>query len=262
MNLLRFSLLLFITLRVFSEEVDEYEKDLGAIWGIGDSITQSNSDGDPDSSPRKELHDLLTKEGYNFSYTGHHTRNPEGLPDTEEGANHNLYHYHSGVSGVLIGETEGDSGQIRKWWQSGRLRKVKPDIILIMLGTNDIGRGYKVEDAPERLRSLLDNIYAQPSIGNPKVYLATIPPNRRQEHERVNVMIFNESISRIVSNYNAKGRSLFTVDHHKALDADFILNMTADKFHPNSEGNQTIAETWLEAIKKSFNKDAEVPHRD
>jgi hypothetical protein len=80
-------------------------KDLGPIWFIGDSITQSNADGDANGSPRKSLYDKLTAGGYTFSYTGHFTANTDGLPATGGTAATNLYHYHSGVSGAVIGAT-------------------------------------------------------------------------------------------------------------------------------------------------------------
>ena len=38
-------------------------KDLGAIWFVGDSITQSNADGDANGSPRSELYNLLNANG-------------------------------------------------------------------------------------------------------------------------------------------------------------------------------------------------------
>ena len=111
-------------------------KELGAIWFIGDSITQSNADGDPNGSPRKSLYDLLKANGYSFSYTGNHTRNPEGLPMSGNSPADNLYHYHTGFSGYLI--TKGSSPKrkriggigsgLSKYWTSGRLASVKPEI--------------------------------------------------------------------------------------------------------------------------------------
>jgi len=236
------------------------KKNLGAIWFIGDSITQGNADGDPDGSPRKELYELLKQKGYDFTYTGHHVRSPEGLPVTGDSPEGNLYQYHSGHSGILIGEPgdqSGSSGSISKWWTQGRLQSVKPNTILIMLGTNDIGHGYKLEEAPQRLRGLLDNIYKQPNVGNPKVYLATIPPNRRKEHERTNVMIFNECIDRIVSDYNKRGKQLYAVDQFTPLDAEYAANMRGDNLHPSGQGNQTMAKTWLAAIEKSVGVESE-----
>ena len=118
-------------------------KDLGAIWLVGDSITQSNADGDPDSSPRSALFDLLTANDFSFSFTGHRTNNIEGLPVTGSTPATNLFQYHSGVSGAILGDTlrfmTGMTQNLPSHWNSGRLATVKPNIILIMLGTNDIG---------------------------------------------------------------------------------------------------------------------------
>jgi len=233
-------------------------KDLGAIWFVGDSITQSNADGDAKGSPRKSLYKLLQAGGYSFTYTGHHAKNTDGLPATGKPPAENLYHFHTGVSGYLIGKTPptkrwaGIAPNLDKYWESGRLATVKPSIILIMLGTNDIGRGFELDSAPDRLRDLLDKIYALPSVGQPKVFLATIPPNRRNEADRTNVIIFNESVPRIVADYNAKGREIYSVDQFKPIDDAYKANMRGDNLHPNATGNDTMAKQWFAGIQKSF----------
>lgn len=233
-------------------------KELGAIWFVGDSITQSNADGDAQGSPRKSLYDLLKANGYSFTYTGHHTRNTDGLPATATAPADNLYHYHSGVSGFLIGELHPTPGAKRlpgmvpnlgNYWQSGRLATVKPSVILIMLGTNDVGHGFELDHAPARLRALLDLIYSLPDIGQPKVFLATIPPNRRKEADRTNVIIFNEAVPRIVADYKAKGRAIYFVDQFKPMDAAYKANMRDDNLHPNGMGNDTIGKQWFDAIQ-------------
>lgn len=38
-------------------------KNIGAAWFVGDSITQSNADGDATDSPGKALYELLTTNG-------------------------------------------------------------------------------------------------------------------------------------------------------------------------------------------------------
>jgi lysophospholipase L1-like esterase len=233
----------------------------GAIWFIGDSITQSNADGDPNGSPRKSLYDLLKANGYSFSYTGHHTRNVDGLPASGNSPEDNLYHYHSGISGYLI--TQGTSQKrerpfrgigsgLPKYWKSGRLASVKPDIILIMIGTNDIGHGYELAGAPARLSTLLNDIYALPGAGNPTLFLASIPPNRRNEAERANVIQFNESIPKIVDSYRAEGKKIFFVDQFAPIDNAYDENMRGDNLHPNTTGNDTMAQTWFEAIQSVF----------
>ncbi|MDF7809485.1 GDSL-type esterase/lipase family protein [Pontiellaceae bacterium B12219] len=181
--------------------------DLGAIWCIGDSITQSNADGDGSSSPRKSLYDLLDAFGYTFSYTGHHTRNTDGLPSTGSTVADNLYHYHSGSSGYRVGEVGVDDAgdkviapNLATYWTTGRLAVVKPDIVLIMLGTNDAD--YK-EGASERLRKLIQNIFDLPGAGDPAIYVASIPLTGRENNNEEFVIPFNAAIPGIVAEYQA-----------------------------------------------------------
>ncbi|MGJ8677508.1 MAG: GDSL-type esterase/lipase family protein [Akkermansiaceae bacterium] len=228
-------------------------KDLGAIWFIGDSITQSNADNDPSGSLRKSLCDLLLKNDYKFSYTGHHTKNSEGLPETGTRPTDNLYHYHSGVSGILIGseKSRGLFSMLPESWESGRLAVVKPRIILIMAGTNDVGRGFKLDQASDRLRALLDRIYELPNLGQVQVFLASIPPNRRNDDDRANVVVFNESVPLIVNEYKAKGKKIYYVDQFAALEEDYDENMCSDDLHPNGVGNHAMAKQWFEAIESA-----------
>jgi hypothetical protein len=65
--------------RTGSAETPGGSKDLGAIWFVGDSITQSNADENPNGSPRKALYDLLIAHGYAFSFTGHWKGSVDGL---------------------------------------------------------------------------------------------------------------------------------------------------------------------------------------
>ena len=229
-----------------ADQVVFMKKDLGAIWLIGDSITQGNADGDDASSPRKALYDQLKANGYSFSFTGHHAANVDGLPATGETPADNLYHYHSGVSGIKIAQM---TGGLVKAWNLGRLETVKPDNICIMLGTNDIGRG-EIDGAPERLKALLDQIYALPGIGDPRVFLASIPPNRRKEAERTDVIIFNEAVQQLAAKYKSEeGKDIIFVNHFQALDDAYGESMRPDNLHPNAAGNAIMGEQWFEAIE-------------
>jgi lysophospholipase L1-like esterase len=230
--------------------IEPGSKELGAIWFIGDSITQSNADGDDQGSPRKALYDLLMSNGYTFTYTGYHARNVDGLPATGTPAVDNLYHYHSGVSGILIGEATGKGmrGQLAANWNTGRLARVKPNVILIMLGTNDIGHKYKEADAPDRLRSLLQEIYALPEVGTPTVFLASIPPNGRTESEAAHVIAFNAVVPGIVAEFRALGKEVHFVDQFTALNAEYATCMRNDNLHPNAQGNTIMATQWFKAI--------------
>lgn len=228
-------------------------KDLGAIWFIGDSITQSNVDNDPKGSPRKSLYDLLRKHGYAFSFTGHYKANQDGLPDTGNSAKTNLYHYHSGMSGYVIGEKGRPANSIAynldAYWQSGRLAEVKPDIILIMIGTNDVGRQLRLNEAPERLSRLIEHIYDLPDIGEPELFIASIPPIRRNATTIKNVAEYNKAMPDVVESFKAQGRLIHYVDQFGPLDKDYAEVMRSDDLHPIAKGNDLIGLQWFRAIE-------------
>ncbi len=230
----------------------EASSDLGAIWCIGDSITQGNADRDGESTPRSALYDLLKSKGYDFTFTGHHTANPEGLPDSED------YLYHSGISGIRIGHPEYDARafapNLNNFYQRGTLKKNPPSLVLIMLGTNDIGAGFHNATAPDRLKALINDIYQLDGIGKPTVLVSSIPPNRRKEQERTNVMIFNGTISDIASDLRGEGKDVYFVDQFQALDQTYESSMTPDNLHPSGAGNKVIAETWVAAIEDLRNE--------
>ena len=120
-----------------------------------------------------------------------------------------------------------------------------------MLGTNDIGRG-EIDGTPDRLKTMIDQIYALKGIGKPRIFVASIPPNRRKEAQRTDVIIFNEAIGQLVTEYKAAGKSIFFVDQFKALDADYEANMRPDNLHPNGAGNAVMGKQWYEAIEDAL----------
>lgn len=229
-------------------------KDLGNIWFIGDSITQSNSDGDPDSSPRSALYDLLTAADYSFTFTGHATTNGGGLPVTGSTPSTNLYIYHSGVAGSVIGATQPDgrvgiTQSIPTWWNQGRLAVAKPDVILIMIGTNNIYKSIEPDKGPELLTTLIDTIYAQPGIGSPTIFLASIPPDRSTQNSASLTATFNAGVPGVVDHFRDLGKDVYFVDQFTDLEANYASLMNSDNLHPNGAGNQVIGQNWFDAIQ-------------
>ena len=134
-------------------------------------------------------------------------------------------------------------------WNSGRLATVKPNIILIMLGTNDIGvEDVDVENAPDRLANYIDQIYNQPEVGNPSIFVASIPPNRRSARETTDVIDFNTTVPGIVSAQQALGRDVNFVDQFTPLNDNFDTAFRPDRLHPNATGNVILAQQWFNSI--------------
>lgn len=230
--------------------------DLGAIWFIGDSITQSNADGDSQGSPRKSLYDLLTADSAKFSFTGHRTKNVDGLPGTGGSAATNLYHYHSGISGSYIGtnsngRTDMTAG-IPGWWNQGRLATVKPSAILIMLGTNDINNNADVANAPTRIRQLVNTILDQLQGGEPMpaIFVAQITPNN-DPIKAQSVVDFNDALPAIISTLQSEGKDVTLVDQFTRINAN-KGGLMRDTLHTNAAGNDILAEQWYNALKERF----------
>jgi lysophospholipase L1-like esterase len=225
-------------------------KNLGNIWFIGDSITQSNADDSSSSSPRKSLYDKLNAAGgYTFAYTGHSTSNLDGLPSSPD-----TYRYHSGVSGSLIGNDEdpraGHTQRIPTWWTQGKLATNKPNVILIMLGTNDIIVPVDLRSAPTRMNTLLNTIFALPNIGSPSVFVSTIPPNKYVPEAPARIAAFNAALPAIIEAQRALGRDVTLVDHFTPLNNAYATAIKAsDNLHPNTVGNNIIGQTWFDAIQ-------------
>ncbi len=252
-------------------------KDLGNIWFIGDSITQGGSDEDNRNSPRTALYELLTEANYSFSYTGHVSDTPDNLPAIGSGLG-NLYQYHSSVSGAVIGDSSangihndftnptngqvlpGIAGNLAEWFRSGtsRLSVAKPDIILIMIGTNDVPYN-DMAHAPDRLRNLIETIYALEGIGNPTIFLANITPNPQPiNHANIQtpfdekdqfVTQFNAAIPGLVTDFQTLGKDIHFVDQYTDIKGDTLnLMQPNDSLHLNSAGDDVVAQNWFEAI--------------
>lgn len=239
-------------------------KDIGAIWFVGDSITQGNADGDSAGGMRATLYNSLTASNYTFTYTGHSTANPEGLPTSGSGTSGNLYQYHSGVSGAVIATniTLGGAGRtgisqnITNWWtnSTSRVSVVKPNVILLMIGANDCYFSVDVTNAPARLSQLINVIYNQPGVGNPTIFVAVITPDRSTNMLAAsnNVAIYNAGIPSVVQSFQTLGKDVYLVDQFTALNNNFNNTMVVDgtlNLHPNAVGNTLMASNWFSAIQ-------------
>jgi lysophospholipase L1-like esterase len=226
---------------------------LGDIWFIGDSITQSNADGDANSSPRKSLYDLLKPQNVTFTYTGHFADNVDGLPASGGTAETNLYQYHSGVSGIRIGNAnDGMIQNLPSFWGQGRIATVKPEIILMMLGTNDVLGDVDAQTAPARLSALINEIMSFSGIGSPTIFVSTIPPSNLGAAATARALAYNSALPNIIAAQRVAGRDIILVDAFTPLNANYANTMQPDGLHPNATGNGVIGQVWYNAIMRRF----------
>jgi lysophospholipase L1-like esterase len=198
------------------------------IMPLGDSITfgvPSYSYG----SYRRLLGKLLENDGYHIDYVGSLRSGDDIVPGpSHEG--HPAWTISEVINGI-------DS---ERWLET-------PDIILLHIGTNDIGRGrsslavtitYNAASAANKLAALLDDMLAR--LPHAHIIVAQIIPFKggsSQGHR-----LFNAAIPGIVA---ARGPQVSMVDMQGLL----LPTDYADSIHPNPAGYDKMARAWKSAIR-------------
>ncbi len=115
----------------------------------------------------------------------------------------------------------------------------QPDIILLMIGTNDISWGNPA-NAPDRLADLLDEIIAFDS--DTLLVVAQITP---LSFSNAGVEAYNAAFPAIVDGLAATGAHVMLVDMYTG----FSTTMLGDGVHPNEQGYAFMADVWFRAIE-------------
>jgi len=127
------------------------------------------------------------------------------------------------------------------------VRVYSPDIITLMIGTNDIDKLIDVASAFGRLSRLLDKIYA--ASPNVLVILAQLVPTRT-DTTNVNIQLYNSDMRAVVSSKIRQGRHIVLVDMYGAftVDADYKTTLLGDDLYPNDAGYVRMGQTWYTAL--------------
>lgn len=215
------------------------------IMPLGDSITQGLLAG----GYRAPLCALLTEAGYSFRFVGSHAVN--STPLLVESGN-DRHEGHSGYSlGHVLGNIDGGTSNGGHWIDGlpGTREAVYPDIILLMIGTNDLG-SHRREVAPTLADydKLLDKLFAL----RPKTIIiaATLIPYTgsiekyplREKHQ----LEFNAALPELVKKRQATGQRVVLKDMRPTVLPEHI---SKDGVHPAQAGYDAIAAAWFEAIK-------------
>ncbi|NES20053.1 MAG: GDSL family lipase, partial [Symploca sp. SIO3E6] len=151
------------------------------IMPLGDSITDGYF---VPGGYRINLWHHLTNRNYPINFVGSQSNGPDLLPSKA----------HEGHSGWRIEEIH----RMSSIW----LKQFQPDIILLMIGTNDMVQRYGVAKAPERLSQLVDDIFGQ--LPQVQLFLASIPPIGEPLLNQL-VIKYNQAIADQVKQRQAQG---------------------------------------------------------
>ncbi|MGH8023075.1 MAG: GDSL-type esterase/lipase family protein [Limisphaerales bacterium] len=218
---------------------------LGNIWPLGDSITYGA--GHP-GGYRQTLVTNLIARGRSFNLVGTLASNSTKMLSAARQT------HHDGHSGYSIANAADISGKTRRGLYEGVIswhRSInKPDVILLMVGINDLNIGYKVRSAPRRLDLLVTRLFGY--YPHTRLLIASLPeadPNNRHRHGATNdlasaINYYNAGIVSIVAKHKAMEQNIALVDMHARL----TLADLADGLHPSAEGYVKMGNAWADAL--------------
>jgi acyl-CoA thioesterase I len=194
------------------------------IMPLGDSITEGASG---DATWRYWLQKSLEGEGCVVDYVGSRRGVLRGAPRFSD-----FDPDHEGHWGWTTAQVR---AQIDRWASDA-----KPGIVLLHLGTNDLG------DDPQRIAANLAAIVASLRRANPtvEIYLARLIPAAGVSDEVMGRT--NDAIARLAADRDRPQSRLIVVDQHTGFDPQ---TDSYDGVHPNESGEKKIAGRWLEALR-------------
>lgn len=163
--------------------------------------------------------------------TGPATVSGKTFPKENEG--------HSGYSIDDSSQTSGIAGTLT----DSAIATYKPNIILLMIGTNDMHYSIDLANAPTRLGNLLDEITAD--APEALIVVATIIPANGAQNTPTQT--YNAAIPGVVQTRAAKGKHIVSVDMYAAMKS-WSTSIYKDSEHPNDAGYDIMAATWYPAI--------------
>ncbi|WP_326673398.1 ricin-type beta-trefoil lectin domain protein [Streptomyces sp. NBC_01257] len=190
------------------------------VMPLGDSITDGlgSSTGNGYRGP---LWDELSSKGYSLDFVGTSRAGSMGDPDNE------------GHSGWRIDQIASIA--------DASLSRYRPNVVTLMIGTNDLGQNYQVPTAPDRLNSLIDQVVADAPDATVLVASLTVSTNPTIEANRGT---FNQRIPGMVQAKQAAGKHVRYVDMGALTTGDL-----ADGLHPNDAGYRKMADAFDTGIR-------------
>lgn len=213
------------------------------VMPMGDSITWgfASSDG---SGYRGPLFQTAIQAGQSLTFVGSGT--PSG-PGTIDGVS--FPQANEGFPGYVIATGGGRMG-LQSFAQMD-IQTYQPQIVALMIGTNDVDIQYDLADAPTRLATLVDTILnADPNL---VLFVAQIIPTGT-DSENTLVQAYNAAIPSMVQTRQQAGKHIQMVDMYDPFVANpnYQTALMADNLHPNDTGYELMASVWYAAFGAYF----------
>lgn len=190
------------------------------VMPLGDSITWGV--GSPSgNSYRSFLWNQLSADGHALDFVGSGRNGTMSDPDNE------------GHSGWRIDQIAGIADSV--------LARHRPNVVTLEIGTNDLNGNYQIPTAPDRLRSLIDQITR--AVPDATVLVGTVIVSTSGTEE-ANRPAFNAKLPGIVQAQQAAGKHVRLVDMGALTAADL-----SDALHPNDNGFRKMADAFHAGVR-------------
>src|SRR6266404_5882002 len=230
------------------------------IMAIGDSITDDCS---VNGAWRQYLQPLLDNNGFPFTFVG------RVLSTTTVGFTKVR---HEGYCGAVIASPgvldypvhgyDGTNVYLQKI-VADALNANTPDLILILIGANDLGRGrdpYRVatNDMPNLLALIFSKV---PSTVVMLAKATTLQDGSILGYGAyaTKVPIYNAALQKMVNQRQATGQNVFLADMFSVVD--YATGFNTDHVHPNTSGLIAIAREWFARIQSITQRTNQVATR-
>ena len=198
------------------------------IEPLGDSITWGYPTADTVGGYRLTLYQLLTNASIAMDFVGTQVSSAPGL----------LYPNHEGHSGDRIDQI--DDPNFLTWVNS----VATPDIILLLIGTNDLGQNYDPTNAIVRLDAMISHISTDRP--NAKVIVANLLARSGSANNLIDTL-FNPFVPGVVAKHQTNGEPVYFWDLHSQLTV-----ADTDGLHPTTNGYPKIGKQWFDAINAVY----------
>ena len=208
------------------------------LMPLGDSITAGQHRTDPTPGAyRIQLWDDFTADGFNVNFVGSQSNGPDSLGDKD----------HEGHPGWRM-------RQISDLVQGGLFTTQKSDIVMLMIGTNDVMTNFRsLSQMKSDLGTLIDQITKQ--IPNSQLLVSSIAPIdplgkkftslSDGQAKAKKAQDFNKLIPHLVDEKADQGKNVAFVDVGGKLSVDDIV---ADGIHPDAEGYDKMGNAWYNKL--------------
>lgn len=187
------------------------------IMMLGDSITEGGN------ATRVRMGQLMEADGQQYLYVG--SMGGNGIR-------------HEGHSGWTTGNVAGNN--IDRW-----ARDYRPDVVMLHLGTNDLGQHRPTSESMANINSIISTIFQYSP--NAIVFVAKILP-MFNEFGGVNIDNYNAALVNTLNSRITAGQKIVIVD----MNTGFTNSDLPDNVHPSQSGYTKMGERWYQYFKQIY----------